>query len=967
MSMRINFTNCVSHCTRLLFWVACGFLTLNVTQVYAQGQTISGKVTSAESGEPLPGVNVIVKGTTTGTVTDVDGNYRLNVPADADILSYTFIGLKAKEAAIEGRSVIDVVMESDVTELSEIVVTGQGSGISKKRLATTVDVVSSEDLANTPMVRIDQVLQSKLPNTQIQLSSGQPGTTSIIRTRGIASALVSTTPIIYVDGVRVDNLNTASALSNDTGGAQSSTLADLPIENIERVEFVKGGAATTLYGADAANGVIQIFTKKGQAGAARVTFETQMGAIEGTSDYFKFDQTGELAFRTGFLQSHRIGVNGGNENVTYTFSGNIYNDNGFQEAIDNTRFSLRNSINAQLSPKFNYFGSLGFTNNQFTRLPNANNSRDVYYGVDQGGFGDPNEWDENPENREEAIRVQEATSDLYDLTEAVSRFTTSHNFTYNPIEEVTIKAVIGLDSRNSRTQEILTNAYQIAIGEVPEGTVDQGTIDNYTRNFLSTTGSLTAQYEASLNDFSFITVVGGQFFRNDDRQINAAASNVVEGSQSINNAADNTAEDFIYTVTNYGYFAKENIGFLDRYFVDFGFRIDYNTGFGSNVGGQFFPSVGASYVLSDEPFFTNAIPTSVISTLKLRATYGEAGNFPPPFARDPQINANPYLGGTAFQPGQPGDPNLKPERVQTLEFGGDLSLLDDRIGVGITYYDQKTTDALFTAPYAPSTGDENQTRNLGEISNKGFEISTNFLVLNSESWTMNIGASINTVENEVLSTGGAPEFNLGGFLFLGPFVKEGLPVGYLRGSKPTFGPNGELASVEENANLGNPIPKGFGNLSLNATYKNRLSLYIGGDYQYGSQSVNVNEVLRFFNGVADDRVPEASSDPNQFFNLAGVWIEDADFLKIRNITLTYTLPSQILENVFSNISVSFSALNPLNFYSATNFDPEITGSGARATLPGTNTSAQNLVNIGAFGYGTFSQPRQYLGTLKLTF
>jgi TonB-dependent starch-binding outer membrane protein SusC len=269
-------------------------LLLLTTTAWAQERTVSGRVTSQEDGTGLPGVNVVVKGTTTGTVTDVDGNFRLSVTGSGSSLVFSFIGLQTEEVTIGDRNIVDVSLSLDVTQLSEIVVTGQGYGIEKKRLSTTVDVVNKSQIDAVPGGRLDQLLQSQLPNAQIRLSSGQPGTASLIRTRGPVSANTSTTPVIYIDGVRVDNLNSNPSLNVATGGASSSAIADIPIENIERIEYVKGGAATTLFGADAANGVIQIFTKKGTAGQNRVNFETQLGVITGTEDYLKYKETAEI-------------------------------------------------------------------------------------------------------------------------------------------------------------------------------------------------------------------------------------------------------------------------------------------------------------------------------------------------------------------------------------------------------------------------------------------------------------------------------------------------------------------------------------------------------------------------------------------------------------------------------------------------------------------------------------------------
>lgn len=929
----------------------------------AQDRVISGRVTSAEDGSSIPGVNVVVKGSTVGTVTDGDGNYSIGIPSNAAVLVFSFIGYATQEIGTGERTAINVQLQPDVKQLSEIVITGQGAGVAKARLSTTVDVVSSDNLKNVPMVRLDQMLQSQLPNTQINMSSGAPGTTSVIRSRGVSSALRSTTPVVYIDGVRVDNLNTASALSIASGGAQSSAISDIPVEDIDRIEFVKGGAATTLYGSDAANGVIQIFTKRGKAGQSRFTFETQLGSIQGTRDFFKFSETPDISFRNGFMQSYRLGFSGGNEAITYSFSGGIYDDNSFviEDGLGQRRYNVRGSLNAKISNKANYSMSSAFTSSDFTRLQNANSGFDLLNAVDQGLYGDPTTWDEATRTTIED-RITSSTA-LSDFSESVIRFQNSHSFVYNPIDNVTVNATIGLDYRFSRQENITTNAYRIALGASPPGTTNQGTIARADRNFHTTTGSLNAQWNANLRDFSFITNIGGQFFRDNDKQTLNTAANVTEGSLSINNSGSRAATDFLSSLTNYGFYIAENAGYKDRYFLELGGRIDYNSTFGSEVGGQFFPKAGLSYVLSEESFMSGI--ENILSTAKLRVSYGEAGNFPPPFTRDRLVLVNSFLGGLAYQPGQPGDPNLKPERTKTLEVGTDLAFLKDRISIGFTYFNASTIDALFTAPFAPSSGEENQTRNLGEISNKGFELTTSFSVVSNQNWEVSLNASANGVKNKVVSSGGAPEFAIGGFAFLGSFVKEGKTVGYFRGTKPTFAEDGSIATLEQNADLGNPIPDVFGNAVLNVSFKKRVSLFVSGDYQLGAETVNTNEVLRYIRGIGDDRVPVAAQSAN-FTDLAGVWVEKGDYFKIRNITVSYELPTSFLGNKLKQASVSFSAINPFNFVSGDTIDPEITGAGAPGVLPGTNTATQQAITVGGFAYGTFSAPRQFIGTLRIS-
>ena len=935
--------------------VLLGFvlLMMNASLVWAQSRTVTGKVTSKEDPAGIPGLSVVVKGTTQGTVTDLDGNYSLSVPSSDAVLVFSFVGLRTKEVPVENKTVINVVMESDVKALEEIVITGQGSGVEKRRLSTTVDQMGEDKISKMPVVQLDQILRANMPNAQVRLGSGQPGTASLIRSRGPISAAVGTTPVIYVDGVRVDNLNSAAQLSLGTGGAQSSAIADIPVENIESIEYVKGGAATTLYGADAANGVIQIFTKKGTAGAARVNFETQIGSQVGTEDYLFFKETADIIFRPGLQQSYRLGVDGGNDKFTYSFSGNLYDDEGYRYGLSQTRRNFRGGISAKVNDWITYSSTAGFSSNEFTRDYNANSSFSEFGNLETvGRWGDLTTLNRNElDSITQRIR---RTIELTNITERVRRFTNSQQFDFKFSEKVSARALFGIDARSTRQQDITTNAQLIQRGFVPEGTTDRGTIDLFERNFFSLTGQIDASWEENVGKFSFLTIGGGQFFRNQDEQIQINASEVTEGSISINNAGEKNVTDFLSAVTNYGFFLKENIGFRDKLFAEVGLRVDGNTAFGNEIGLQFFPSVGLAYNLSDEDFFRKAFPNYSVSTIKFRANYGVAGNFPRPFANDRIINSNTYLNAPSFTFGNPGDPTLKPERTSTTEVGADLGLFSDRIKFQVTYYQALTEDALFSAPFAPSFGQGNQLRNIGEIENKGWEIGANFVVLETNDWNVNVTASYNTVQNEVLSSGGAPEFNVGGFQFLGSFIKEGQPLGYFRGNRPILDENNNITEVIPNAALGSPIAPRFGSMSLNVNYKG-LSLFATGDYQHGAQTVAVDDVLRYFAG-ASTVIPENLVGGN-FFDLAGLWVQSSDYLKIRNISLSYKIPSQFYGKAIQSMSIGFNVLNPINFFKA-DVDPEVSGAGF---------GTQNSFGGGGFGFGTESLPRTYLGTLRISF
>lgn len=919
----------------------------------AQSQTITGRVTSADEPDGIPGVNVSVKGSTLGTVTDLDGTYSLTVPPGYETLVFSFVGYTSQEVPISNRSTINITLETDVRILQEIVITGQGEGIEKRRLPITVDRMSEEDIYKVPVVQLDQILRSNMPSAQIRLGSGQPGTAALIRSRGPVSAAVGTTPVIYVDGVRVDNLNSAAQLSLETGGAESSAIADIPVENIESIEFVKGGAATTLYGADAANGVIQIFTKKGKAGQARVNFETQLGSQVGTKDYLFFKETADIIFRPGLQQSYRLGVDGGTENLTYSFSGNLYGDEGYRYGLSQTRRNFRGGLTAKVNDWITYTTTAGFSSNEFTRDYNANSSFSEF-----GNLETLAKWgDLTTKSRSQLDSISTVirrTIDLTNVTERVRRFQNSHQFNFRFNEEFSARALFGVDSRSSRQRDITTNEQLIVRGFAPAGSSDRGTIDVFERNFFTLTGEVNLTWRKELENLSFLTIGGGQFFRNQDEQIQINATNVTEGSISINNAGEKSVEDFLSAVTNYGFFIKENIGYKNKLFVEGGLRADGNTAFGSDIGLQLFPTVGAAYNLSDEEFFKNALEPNTVSSIKLRANYGEAGNFPRPFANDRLINTNTYLGVPSYTFGNPGDPTLKPERTATTEFGLDVGFIFDRIRIQATRYHALTRDALFNAPFAPSFGLGNQLRNIGEIENKGWEIGGNFVVVESNDWNVNVSASYNTVQNTVLSAGGAPEFNVGGFTFLGSFVKEGEPLGYFRANRPILNAEGQMVDVETNASVGTPIAPTFGSFSVNTTYK-RFNLFITGDYQKGGQTVAVDDVLRYFAG-GSTVIPENLADEN-FFDLASLWVQSSDYLKIRNIAVSYDVPTSVIGNAVKRMSLSFNVTNPINFFRA-DVDPEVSGAGF---------GTQNSFAGGGFGFGTESLPRTYLGTVRISF
>lgn len=933
-----------------LTWMLTPLLVLVMSFSYAQEKTVSGNVTD-QDGLPLPGVSILVVGTTNGTQTDFDGNYAINV-AEGDVLRYSYLGQKTVERNVDSRSTINVTLEQDAEALEEVIVTGQGSGIARRKLSTTVDVLNADDIDKLPANQIDQLLQSTTPSAQIRLSSGQPGTAAIIRTRGPISASTSATPVVIIDGIRVDNLNSNPQLGIGTGGANVSALADIPVESIERIEYIKGGAATTLYGADAANGVIQIITKKGKNGKSMAFFESNIGSIQATDDYLKYERTAEALFDSGISQDYRVGLSGGSDKFSYNFGGSLYKDDSFNRLNEQIRRSITFGLTAKVTDRLRYQGSFSFVGFESNLDFSANTSFSRFSGFEGAARGNLDELTD-AEWQDELDRSNNI-GPLVDITSTTNRFTASNKFIYDIKDNLQVNATIGTDNRNTVQENLQSNALLVALGSIAEGTTDQGTLSRVLRSSFTVTTDVNLTHRANLDNFSFVTVVGGQFFRTTDRQNRLNGSGGVDGTRSLNNFSEQTFADFVLENANYGAYFLENIGIYDVAFLEFGGRLDKNTASGANTKPLLLPKVGITYNISDHDFFKESSISSIISTVKLRANYGEASNFARPFQQDRTFALNPFLGAPSFTFANPGNDELVSERVKTTEFGAELGFFSNRLFLSATRYLGKTEDALFTPQSAPSTGQLNQIQNIGVVENTGYEFELRATPIQTEKHNLNLSVSYNTNKNLVTDSGGAPAFVVGGFNVLGSVVEEGQSLGYLRGTAAILQDDGTY-EFETNTPLGDTFAPNFGSMSLNYSWGD-FSFFATADYQFGGQITDLSFLLRHLRGADDTGIPEDLIGTTSPFNYVNFFVFDNDFLKVRNIGASYNL-GDIAKPIFSNIRLGVTLTNPFN-WTAGQFDPETTGSGI---------GAQNGFASGGFAYGTESAPRTYIASLRFEF
>lgn len=961
-------------------WYGWCLLLLLGLQVHAQEvATVTGSVIS-EKGEFLPGITVQARKAGSATViatavTDTKGLFAIKQLITGVKYDFAFTSI-AYEAYLyrayqvkpdAQRNTLLVKMTEKNNQLDEVVVTGQGIGMSKRRIATNVTSIKGSELEGLPSGRLDQLLQAKLPNAQIRLTGGQAGATSIIRARGVTSAFVNSTPIIYVDGIRMDNLNTVAALGGGSAqGAAISSIADIPMDNIESIEYINGGAATTLYGSDAANGVIQIITKKGGGGKTAVTAEVQLGTERSTNDFLHFKRTADLLFQNGLFQKYHLAVNGGKDKSGFSFSMNYMNSTGVQiyDQNSNRKIDFSSGYHAALTDKITYENSFTYVNNKYKRNRNGNQGGYTGLWFAESGASAITGPKFTPNldiiSDSEFAKMQAYVNNaerLQDDQITVNRFTSSQVIKYTPIPKMTIKGTAGIDYRTMRDMMVQTNQYlSVTTGT---NTTDKGNISNSERKYMGITLELNGQYTWNIHDFSFVSTVGGQFFRNEDQQVLYTGTNLRDGSRLVSDAAVRTSSDYYAEVVNYGVYALQNIGYKNRLFLDLGLRGDGNPAFGKNIGTQYYPKAGFSWVFSSEPWMASL--SKVLSSARLRGSFGVAGNLPRVWANQRTIAFQGFGNEQASYFGQPGNDNLRPEKTQTAEGGIDLSFVKDRIKLSAGYYHSITRDALFFVPPAPSTGQtQNQQYNVGRILNKGWEFHTVLVPVQTKDITLTYNLSVNTLYNIVASAGGVAPFNLNGFSArtLQTVVQEGYSVGFLRGNYGTFDENGVLKSTVAQSYLGTTIPDLFGSMGLNFRYRN-LSLFANADYQKGAVASDWDSQFRFNYGAGNEGIPQGEIDKNKrtnWLSFTNMFVKKTDFIKVRTIGVTWAVNKMPGMQGVKSMMLGFTVSNPFNL-AASPFDPEATISGSAQGQGGATT--------GGISYATYSAPRQFVGSIRV--
>jgi TonB-dependent starch-binding outer membrane protein SusC len=979
--------------------------------------TIVGTVTDAGTQRPLANVSVTLRGTQFGTITDGAGRYTLiaRVSPGEYTLAYSLIGRgEATQQITLGAdrsvSAAAVTLRERAVELEGIVVTGAGVATERRRLGNVVESVSGSTINQSPGApSIDAALQGRVPGALISQNHGQPGGGVSIRLRGTSSILGGAEPLIVVDGVIVDNnaaamigLSSNAAVlgsggADRSGAALQNRLADLAPSDIERVEIIKGAAAAALYGSRANNGVIQIFTRRGQSGAPQITFRSEASAnwrpgripllLDGRAspgDVFigsasavgepveRFDWQDDV-FRTAYGTSNQLSITGGTDDTRYVISGWWNNTDGIIRGQNNERISVRARLDQRLASNLEVAVGANVISNNTGFIPEGEQSQGVFTSL----IFTPTSWnpafDQNlgrfPYNPVLNINPLDVI-DNWVVESNVNRLIGNAEARWTPLPGLQTSYLFGVD--NIQEENVYLRP------PLSQGPTFGGEIQNPVRRIERYTNEATATHSTQLSPTLDLRTTAG-FRHTFDRTdvLRAAASQLPPQGQVVGGAVQQTSQSITEFATAGG-FLQAQVGFADRLTVTGGLNVEGSSAFGEDERWQMFPRVGVSYVLSEEPFWQDSGFGRAIASFRLRGSYGETGGQPPgAYLRFDNFAPLNYGGRAGLVPSTiAGNPNLRPERQREWEGGFEMGLLDDRLGVEFTYYNQRTTDLVLEVPIHPSAGYSTQFQNVGEVSNRGVELSLNTLNVQGPafSWRSRISYAANRNRVERLF-GDVERLPIFGYLNA---VVEGQPVGVFFGRVFDRNPDGSIregmvtaggetylsplrlqeGGVDVQRVIGDPNPDFTLNLNNDFTIGRSLDLNVLLDGRFGNDVANFTRRIQEYFGLHPNNLREIEDPGFRGQNIRGYytlnptrhllyeeWIEDGSFVKLREIALRYRLDPAWLRPIGArSLEVSVAGRNLYTWTNYSGLDPEV------------NLFAANTVARGV-DFGTTPVPR----------
>lgn len=834
--------------------------------------SVSGTVTE-ESGEPLPGVNVLIKGTTIGTTTDASGGYTLEVPDENSILVFSFIGYVSQEVVVGSRSVINLALTADVQSLEEVVVVGYGT-VKKSDLTGAVGSVGSESISRTNPVQAARALQGQVAGVNVNKINSRPGSDYTIDIRGVHSISFSSEPLVVIDGVMGGKLNTLNP------------------SDIESMDVLKDASATAIYGARGANGVIIITTKKGRQGKTKVTYDgytglkiptnlpdmmtaqefyhayndvviaenpsaspvwtaTELANVQGGRSVDWVDEVTDPATQT----NHVISLSGGNENTTHYFSTGYLSEKGNLLNTGFERFNLKGSVDSKLSEvvkvgfnTYYTYSKLNLGSNETLRgayrvrptgsiffkdlvNPSETNDKDVRGYAFWMGIKDTQI--QNP--------ILEVAADNYKDETRVSSFLGNAYVELSPIKGLSLRSSFSASMYNSRRGEFRGKDSKARLNKLPIASNDFDLNGSYTWDNILT-------YKLKSQAHELMVTAGQSLFQERFEESKVAVENLpynsawyaINTAEIINSVSSNLVERSILS-----YMGRINYIFKDKYLLTLTGRYDGSSVLAEGNQWAFFPSAALAWRMGDEPFISDL---NLFSDLKARVSYGRVGNdVVSPYSTQAYLGKTAYdFNGTAaygYAPANIGNSDLRWENSEEFNFGLNMGFVNNRIIVDAEYYNKTTNDLIQNVALPTSFGFGTVTANVGKLLNRGIEISIGSVNVQKGDfkWTSNVNFSKN--HNEILELyGGTITKDIANKLFVGKSLKsnyyyefdgiwqldeveEAKTYGQVPGSVKVVDQNGDgkitsSADADDRIVLGNELPDWIAGITNVFTYRN---------------------------------------------------------------------------------------------------------------------------------------------------
>jgi TonB-linked SusC/RagA family outer membrane protein len=952
---------------------------------------VTGKVTD-NKGESIPGASVKIKNTTTGIATDIDGNFSLNVPDNA-ILVVTSVGFDDQQVNLNGRSEITIVLKTNTKELQEVVVVGYGTQ-RKVDITGATASVKGEELVKQPVLTATQAIQGKVAGVQI-ISSGQPGTSPIVRIRGTSTALAGTATLFVVDGVLTDDI------------------ANINTADIVNLDVLKDASATAIYGSRGANGVIIITTKKGAIGDLKVNYTMNAG-MRSSANLVKMANAAEYAnyvsaasgnivtagatstdwygqiLRNSWQQNHNLSLSGGNEKSTYFLSGGFLTDEGIVIGNKYDRYTIRanNDFNVSKKIKVGIISSYTASTNQNVNLGGAYNdsyrAAPIIPSLVNGKYGNTSVYQNvgNP-----ILDIQNSDDKTLE-----NRLQGTFYVEYKPIEWLTFRSGMGGDwvNQNQRVYgKQFNNDTTTFITPGGNQRNPNSTLSNYSSKLFHWTWDNTVTFNKTFDKHTFTILAGTtaeqyttSFLRAFRKDVPADPNLWYIGTGNANTSTNDGGGD---KWARNSYIGRVNYNFNDKYLFTATIRADGSSRFPSGNRWGYFPSFGAGWVISSESFMQNQ---TVFETLKLRASWGRVGNDRiPSDAYTVTVTPNlayPYSGGTAT-PGSAiteiKDPNLKWETTTETDFGIEFSALKGKLTGELGYYNKIARDLLINVKVPSVTGDADGQvlTNAASIQNVGFEGTLRWRGKINDAISYYIGGNITFNNNQVIGLNGGQPILDGGIGANQQYTTKtdnGQPVGsfYVLQVLGVFQNDGEIAAyksstgqlIQPSANVGDfryqdtngdgkiddndrvfvgsYQPKAYYGINMGISFKG-LDVSIDAIGNTGNQVYNGKKAFR--QGIQDNVesalaytrwTPSNGSQTEPAANGGNLpastyFVESGSFIRLNNVTIGYTLPKILLERIkISNIRIFVTAQNAYTYKQYTGFTAELPGNPTNAGI-----------------------------------